>query len=359
MRQVNRKRPYARILPLLVIISVIVAATVTGCGTSTGSAAPASAAPAKQLVFYSAQGYDSAMAKAFQAKTGIQVKLVDDSTGKIVAKIDAERSNPHWDVAWFDGDSTMQGLDNEGMLLQNWTPKDVSNLTALGQSLVPADKAYYPASVTAAAAIGVNTKLLSPDQYPKDWRDLLTPVFKNSLAMNDPSISGPTYPYVAGIMDIMGTAQGKQYFQDLKANGLRVFPTNDNTLKALLAGQVKAVTIQDSALAAAEVKGDPIKIIYPSSGVFTLPGVIAINKNAPDMAAAKQFVEYVLSPAGQKVMADVKNGGGDSYFNPVINGIQPNPARQQSGINWVKVDPIKAAKDENSLKKWFHDNIVQ
>lgn len=344
---------------------VLVGITITGCGTSQGVAANASAsAPStttqpKELTLYSAQGYDDAMAKAFQAKTGIKVNLVDDSTGKIVAKMDAERSNPHWDVAWFDGDSTMQGLNNEGMLLQNWTPQNADNLTDLGKSLIPIDKAYYPASVTAAAAIGVNTKLVSADQYPKDWKDLLLPTFKNSLAMNDPSVSGPTYPYVAGIMHIMGTNQGQQYFQSLKANGLKVFPTNDNTLKALLSGTVKAVTIQDSALVESQVKGDLIKIIYPSSGVFTLPGVIAINKNAPDMEVAKQFVEYVLSVEGQKVMADVKNGGGDSYFNPVVTGMQPNQARQQSGINWVKVDPIKAGQDENNLKKWFHDNIVQ
>lgn len=346
-------------LSLVIMSLILVGATLTGCGNTSKAATNAPVQPATELVVYSAQGYDDAMVKAFQAKTGIKVKLVDDSTGKIVAKMDAERSNPHWDVAWFDGDSTMHGLDNEGMLLQNWTPKNVDNLTDLGKSLIPADKAYYPASITAAAAIGVNTKLVSSDQYPKDWKDLLSPTFKDSLAMNDPSVSGPTYPYVAGIMQMMGSDKGKQYFQSLKANGLKVFPTNDNTLKELLSGSVKAVTIQDSALVDSQVKGDPIKIIYPSSGVFTLPGVIAINKTAANMEAAKQFVEYVLSVEGQKVMADVKNGGGDSYFNPIIKGLQPNQALQQSGINWVTVDPINAGKDENNIKKWFHDNIVQ
>lgn len=335
-------------------------ATITGCATSKGATTNASStAQNKVLTLYSAQGYDDAMAKAFQAKTGIKVKLVDDSTGNIVAKMEAEKSNPHWDVAWFDGDATMQALDSEGLLLQGWTPQDASNLTQLGQSLVAPDKSYYPASITAAAAIGINTKLVPPAQYPKDWSDLLGPTFKNAVAMNDPSISGPTYPYVSGILQLMGEAQGKQFFASLKANGLKIFPTNDNTLKALLAGQVKAVTIQDSALVEAKQKGDPIKIIYPSSGVFTLPGVIAINKQAPDRDAAKQFVEYVLSQEGQKVMLDPKNGSGDSYFNPVITGVQPNTARQQSGINWQKVDAVKAAQKENAIKKWFHDEITQ
>ncbi|MDR3585575.1 MAG: extracellular solute-binding protein [Desulfosporosinus sp.] len=351
-------------LPLVIMSLVLLGATITGCGTTPKVATnvPPAATPSassKELVFYSAQGYDDPMGKAFEAKTGIKVKLVDDSTGPLVAKIEAEKSNSHWDVAWFDGDATMQALDNEGLLLQGWTPKDASNLTQLGQSLIAPNKSYYPASTTAAAAIGVNTKLVSPSQYPKDWSDLLGPIFKNSVAMNDPSISGPTFPYVSGMLQLMGDAQGKQFYTSLKANGLKVFPTNDNTLQALMAGQVKAVTIQDSALVEAKQKGDPIEIIYPSSGVFTLPGVIAINKNAPDMEAAKQFVEYVLSQEGQKVMIDPKNGGGDSYFNPVITGIKPDPARQQSSINWIKVDPIKAAQNENDIKKWFHDTITQ
>lgn len=330
--------------------------TMSACGKQTTASASNSS---KQLVLYSAQGYDKAVAEAFQKKTGINVKLVDDSTGMITAKMEAERSNPHWDVAWFDGDSTMQAMDNQQMLLHDWTPSDIQNFNDLGKSLTPSNKSYFPVTVTAAAAIGVNTKLIKPEDYPKDWKDLTDPKFKNQIAMNDPSVSGPTYPYVIGMLQSMGDIQGKNFYQNLKANGLKVFPKNDSTLKALLSGQVKAITIQNSALIESKKKGDPVEIIYPSSGVFTLPGVIAIDKNAPNMDAAKQFVEYCLSPEGQAVMIDPKNGGGDSYFNPVIKGVQPNKEVQTSDVKWITINPIDAAKNEKDIKKWFHDNIVQ
>jgi hypothetical protein len=48
---------------------------------TTASAAIASTASQMTLVVYSAQGYDSAMTKAFTAATGIPVKLDDNSTG--------------------------------------------------------------------------------------------------------------------------------------------------------------------------------------------------------------------------------------------------------------------------------------
>ncbi|MFX4303531.1 ABC transporter substrate-binding protein [Alicyclobacillus tolerans] len=313
----------------------------------------------QQLVLYSAQGYDSAMAQAFEKATGIQVKLDDNSTGTIVAKLEAEKSNPHWDVAWFDGAATMQALANQGMLLEGWKPSDYDNYTSLGKSLVPSSDAYFPGGVTAAAAIAVNTKLVPPSEYPTDWSSLLKPYWKNEIAMNDPAISGPTFPFVAGILQLMGKQQGEAFFTRLKANGLKIFPTNGVTLQALEKGQVKAIMIQDSALVAAKEKGAPIQIIYPSSGVFTLPDVLGIDKNAPDMAAAKKFVEFVLSHQGQQVMLNPQNGGGDSYFNPIIQGESPNPARQQNGIHWVRVNPVQAANQENQIQEWFHDSITE
>ncbi|OPG17202.1 iron ABC transporter substrate-binding protein [Ferroacidibacillus organovorans] len=353
----------AGVLATLVIVPFALHASTTSVPANAqqphASSAKRASAAKGHLVLYSAQGYDAAMAAAFQKKTGIQVSLVDDSTGNIVARMEAERTNPHWDIAWFDGDSTMQSLANQGMLLKGFTPSDMSNYTPLGHSLLPKDHAYFPASVTAAAAIAYNTKYLSPKQAPTSWNDLLSPRFKGQVAMNDPSISGPTYPFVAGIMQQRGVKGGEAYFKALKANGLKVFPTNGVTLNALLTGQVKVIMIQDSALTKAKASGEPIRIVYPSTGVAMLPGVMAIDKNAPDMAAAKAFVQFVLSPQGQKIMLNPANGGGDSYFNPIIKGLKPDPQRQQAGIHWVRVNPVRAAATENQIKTWFHDNIVQ
>src|SRR5579871_3652412 len=82
-----------------------------------GMQAPAQAASSRQatpaaepLVLYSAQGYDSTMAKAYTKTGAANVSLVDDSTGNILARISAEKNNPHWDVVWFDGDGAMRGL---------------------------------------------------------------------------------------------------------------------------------------------------------------------------------------------------------------------------------------------------------
>jgi hypothetical protein len=47
-----------------------------------------------QLGVYSAQGYGSAMTKAFTKATGIAVKLDDNSTGPLLTQIEASKNNP-------------------------------------------------------------------------------------------------------------------------------------------------------------------------------------------------------------------------------------------------------------------------
>ena len=216
------------------------------------------------------------------------------------------------------------------------------------------------ASVTAAAAIAYNTKYVSAADAPTTWTDLLKPQVKGKIAMNNPSISGPTYPFVAGILQTLGKTAGEQFFSNLKKNGLQIYPKNTPTLAATLQGTAEVCMIQNTQLIAAQLKNEPIKIVYPTSGTFALPGVLAIAKHAKDMGPAEQFVQFALSPAGQKVMTNMANGGADSLFMPIVQGVQPNPhAAGDKSINWVYVNPVKAAADEPGVLQWFTQNIVQ
>lgn len=327
-----------------------VMAMATGCGTATASAKP------QKLVIYAAEGYDQAMANAFQKQTGIQVELSDMSTGPLVAKVEAEKANPQWDVAWFDGDGTMYTLDQESLLLRNWQPANVVNYSSLGQQLVSPDKSYIPTGITAAGAIAYNTNLVAAADVPTHWSDLLKPFFKDAVGMNNPAISGPTFPVVAGFLYRMGIPNGEQFFAQLKANGLKTFPTNKPTLAALSTGAIKVAFVQDSAEIQAIGQGSPIKIAYPAGGVTMLPSALGIDAHAPDMAAAKEFANFVLSPAGQQIM--LTQGGGDSNFNPIVQGEQPNPTRQQTGIKWEMVPVPWQAQNYNTIQSWFKASIV-
>ena len=67
---------------------------------------------------------------------------------------------------------------------------------------MPSDKSYIPTGVTLMAALAYNkTKVPNP---PTTWQQLLPPQWKGQVGMNDPSQSGPTFPFIAGMMNYLG-----------------------------------------------------------------------------------------------------------------------------------------------------------
>jgi iron(III) transport system substrate-binding protein len=328
----------------------------TGVTALTGAVtSPAGAATKVPLVLYAAEGYDAAMAKAFTQATGIPVNLDDNSTGPLLTKIQAEKNNPKWSILWVDGNTAFANLDSEGILLKGWEPTVSWNTE--GAAVVPKDKSYIPTGLTMAGTLVYNSTVVS--QPPTSWNQLLSPQWANSTGMNDPSISGPTYPFVAGMMSSLGgVTAGENYFTKLKANGLDIHETNGDTLQALEVGQIKLAIIQSSAGIGASLKDPNIKVAFLNP-VTPIPSAIGIDaKASPTVKAeAEKFVEFVLSPQGQQVM---KTGdpSGDSLFWPVLNGATPLPALPAlSSVPAKAIDPYVWGAKENTINAWFTNNI--
>jgi iron(III) transport system substrate-binding protein len=117
--------------------------------------------------------------------------------------------------------------------------------------------------------------------------------------------------------------------------------------------------VQDSIYYSAKKAGQPLGIIYPTSGVAALPGEIGIAANSRHVACAQQFVNWVLSPAGQSVITHHNPTDGDTYFKEIIQGVTPVVTRQDSNVNFIDLNVKQWASVETELKQWFHNNIVQ
>ena len=343
---------------LALATTALVAGLATGCGSSAKdatSATTASSGPVP-LVVYSAQGYDQAMTTAFQKATGIPTKLVDDSTGPLLAKVQAERGNPQWGVLWVDGDEAFAAMDQAGMLVKGFEPN--VQLSAAGQAVVPADKSYVPTGLTVTAALVYDaSKTPNP---PTSWQQLLTPAWKGEVGMNDPSVSGPTYPFVAGMFSQLGgNSQGEAFYTGLKGNGLHVFQTNDDTLHALQTGQIKVALIQSSAGLAAGTKNHNIRTAYLPK-VTSLPSVIGIDAkvSAKERSEAEQFASFVLSAQGQHVML-TGDPNGDSLYWPIVQGVAAKPELPAlSTVPTQAIDPYIWGPQEGTINSWFTDTIV-
>ncbi len=333
-----------------------------GAGASAKASGPT-------LVVYSAQGYDSATVKAFNAThPGFNVTLNDNSTGPLLQQIQAEGNHPTWGVLWVDGAQAFAQLDREGLLAKHIVPKVSFN--TVGRANIPADGSYVPTGLTATGALVYDSSQIKPAQLPKTWADLLKAQYKGMLGMNDPTQSGPTYPLIAGVMNDLGhyksgstaaaVRAGEAYFTKLKANGLVINATNGPTLSAIAAHTIKMAIIQSSAGYGAEVSTSPTFRVAYLNPVTALPGVIGIDGKMPKVVQeeAQKFVNYVLSPRGQHVM-QIGDPQGDSLFWPVLNGEKPanKVIPPLSSVPMQTTNPYVWGPLESTVNAWFSANI--
>jgi iron(III) transport system substrate-binding protein len=349
----RKSRPKARILAGALALGAVALA---GCSSSNNSSGPGKVT----LVVYSAQGYDSAMVKAFHKATGIPVSLDDNSTGPLLTQIEASKNNPKWGLLWVDGATAFAGLDQQGLLQRGFEPKVDWN--SLGTQSLPADKSYTPTGVTLMAALVYNkTKVANP---PGTWQQLLSPQWKGDVGMNDPSQSGPTFPFIAGMMNYLGgVTQGEAFYSKLKANGLVIHPTNGPTLQALTSGQIKLALVQSSAGIGATFGpgSDPNLAVKYLNPVTILPSALGIDAKAPlaERQEAEKFIDYVLSPAGQKVMQS-GDPYGDSLYYPVLQGVSPLPQLPSlASVTTQTINPYTWGPQEATINTWFDSNIVR
>jgi iron(III) transport system substrate-binding protein len=342
---------------MLAAVAGLGALAVAGC-TSAGTSAAGSGGSAKvPLVVYSAQGYDKAVTAAFAKATGIPVKLDDNSTGPLLTQIYASRNNPNWGLLWADGATAFAGLDQLGLLARGYEPSVSWN--SLGTQSLPKDKSYTPTGVTLMPVVVYDKRKVPAP--PSTFADLLQPKWKGVVGMNDPSQSGPTYPFIAGVMNYLGgVSQGERYFSQLKANGLIVHPTNGETLQALTSGQIKLALVQSSAGTGAALADKNLAVKYLTPATI-LPGAIGIDAKASPQVQkeAQQFISFVLSPAGQKAMQS-GDPTGDSLYYPVINGTSPLPGLPPvTSAKTQQIDPYAWGPREGTVNTWFVANIVR
>ena len=308
------------------------------------------------LVLYSALDYGPAVAQAFTARTGIPVRVIRLPTGGLLARITAEGHHPDWDLAWFDGATAAVSLDRAGLLAHGLPAP--AGLTAFGRTLTSPDGAFVPTGFTLAGVFVLPAA--APHPLPTGWSDLGGPRFAGLVGMNDPSISGPTYPALAGMLQNSGGwPAGQEYVTALKRNGLHVFAKNDATLAALRGGAIGLAIVQSSAaIHAARAPGSGLQVVFPRPA-YVLPNVIVLphGLRGAARAAALRFVAFANTAAVQTLRE--QKGEGDGFYWPVTATPAPRPALPAlAGLDLATLDAASWGARENAVVAWFARTIV-
>ena len=233
------------------------------------------------------------LVKGFTAKTGIKANVFQATTGKVMARLEAESANPVADVVVSASWGTATSFAEKGLLLSYDSP-NAANVP----DFLKIDGAV--AQGVAGLVIGWNTKSGTPK--PTDWADLTKPDYKDLVTLPDPAASGGTYTLVEAF-----TANGMtDILQGLKDNGAIVAGANKAALNPVLQGAKAAVFAGvDYITMGAAAKGESVEAIFPKSGTVVAPRPIMILKSSKNQDDAKKFVDYVLSAEGQNEVAKV------------------------------------------------------
>lgn len=306
----------------------------TGNSSQASTSQQARSSASGKVIVYTAgpKGLSNLLAKDFEKKTGIKVEMFQSTTGKVLGRLQAERSNPKADVVVLADWAAGLSLEEQGETY-SFKPTGLSNLRWVG----PKDSYFgYSAS---ALGITYNTKMVTTP--PSDWADAAAPKWKGEVVMPDPSLSGSAFDFVGGYLQTHGNSW--TLFQNLKANGLSVQGSNKPALNEVITGGKAMVLAGVDYMAYSEkAKGEPINIVYPKSGTVVNPRPVLILKSAHDLANAKKFVDFLLSKQGQ---ADVAK----EYLIPGMKNASVNSARAalsripQLKVNWANLAISKKA----------------
>ena len=235
------------------------------------------------------------LAAGYEKKTGVKVDIFQATTGKVMARLEAEQANPQADILISASWDTAEDLHNRGWLL----PYQSQNADKVPANLKTSD---YVAQGISALGIVWNSKSGTPE--PKEWQDLTSADFKDKVTTPDPALSGASLDLLIGLQNGMGDEAWK-LFEQLKQNGMVVSGPNAQAVTPVMQGAKAAVFGAVDYVSYGNIaQGESLKVIFPASGTVMAPRPMMILKTTQHAHDANAFIDYVLSPEGQALVAD-------------------------------------------------------
>ena len=287
-----------------------------GAGAAAGAAAFGSLMPRAQaqeaFVWYTGLATEAsdAVSKRFTEKTGIPVEYFRAGSNNVVQKFDQERQAGQVRCSAL--------LIAIPVLAAQWAKEGVL------ERYDSPEFAHYPAEFVVAGysgptsgeamSIAYNTEMISADEAPKTWEDLLDPKWKGKLALTDAASASSALHWFAAIQSVYG----KEFMEKLSQQDVLVRTGGADVANTLVSGERPvAAAITQSHASRAIGKGGALRIVVPEAGAPLISTVICIPAQGPDTETGKQFVDFILSEEIQVMLQD-------DYFSPSLReGIPP------------------------------------
>jgi iron(III) transport system substrate-binding protein len=258
------------------------------------------------------------MKQEFEALYGITVNYVRMSSGEALARVQAEKDNPQFDIWWGGPIDSFVAAKGEG-LLEAYDSPNYANLTD-PVKMKDVDNQWVGIYVgTLGFATNKDWLAANPGvEPPTSWDDLLKPEFKGQVMVAHPSSSGTSYTALATVLQIRGEEAGWEYLKQY-AGQMSQF-TKSGAAPAKFVGQGEAaVGIVFSHDIVNEIENNklPLVLTFPEEGTGYEIGGMALLKGAKHPQAARLWFDWALTPEAQALGPVYA-----AYQAPTVEGVE-------------------------------------
>ncbi|HEY3475831.1 MAG TPA: ABC transporter substrate-binding protein [Anaerolineales bacterium] len=293
------------------------------------------------------------MKQEFEAKYGITVNYVRMSSGEALARVQAEKDNPQFDIWWGGPIDSFVAAKQEG-LLETYESPNFDNLTD-PVKMKDVDNQWVGVYV-GTLGFATNTDWLAenPDvEAPTSWDDLLRPEFTGQIMVAHPSSSGTSYTALATILQLKGEEEGWEYLEQY-AGQMAQF-TKSGAAPAKFVGQGEAaVAIVFSHDIVNEIENNklPLVLTFPEEGTGYEIGGMGILKGAKNMQAAQLWYDWALTPEAQALGPVYA-----AYQAPTVKGVELSHPELLE-VNLIDYDFIWAGENKTAFVDKFTNEIA-
>ena len=245
--------------------------------------------------------------RAFEAKNpGVRVEVLNRGTSAGIAYVREAPATNKPDIFWASAPDAFEVLANE-KLLEKYNGANPKVPAKIGAYPINDPEGYYYGQALAGYGLMWNTRYLKANKLPdpKEWADLVKPVYHGHVSVSSPSRSGTTHLTVETILQGEGWEKGWRQMLQIAGNCAAITERSFGVPDGVNNGQYGIGLVIDFFGLSAKSSGFPVEFVYPSVTAI-VPANIGLIANAKNAELAKKFIAFALSEDGQQLLFDPK-----------------------------------------------------
>ncbi|BHH86127.1 extracellular solute-binding protein [Desulforhopalus sp. 52FAK] len=302
-----------------------------------------------KVVVYSTHGESmlEMVADAYQEETGVKVDFIN-LKGALADRVRAEKANPQSDVMYGAPSSVYLELKAEG-LFESFTPSWGDKISPLFKDK---DSTWY-GTIQTPVMLFYNTEMLSAEDAPKDWSDLVKPQYKDNMVFRSALSSSARATYASLLQQFEkknDLDSGWQFMTELDGNTKQYFGSGSMLFQAVGRQEAAISFMVLNSIIDNKINNKmPLAVINAESGSPVITDGIALIQGAKHPNAAKAFIEFAGSAKIQAMLAQK------------FNRLPTHPDALSQSPEWMTETTFKvmdvdwanlSAKQSGWIQKW-------